>query len=423
MHTDVVVTIVGKVLFVSLGALTTILVARYLGPSGQGVFAVSFSLTLILVQLGSAGFGVAVPVQVAREPRLIHPIISSALALALGAGVLLIGASVLLKALEPETLHGLSWSELLITLAALPPALAVMYMQTVLQGQRRMVAFAAIDVSQATIMLTGLLIAIAVFDVGTLGVLAVLSLTRYALLPIALAMLRREAFPLARPRRALLRRMLAMGSRVYVVGLVTFLLIRLDLLLVNSFLGQRDAGLYSLAGYVSEALSIIPSVVAVNMVVRLAGGDRSSPLIFRVTFLLYGALCLLSIPVVAFGLPLLYGHAYDESVNLYYWLAPGIFFLGLLSVLGIHYSVSGYPQPLIVAWIAGLVLDIALNVVLLRPVGLFIAPLSSSVAYGLVLVAHLRPFTRDAGGWRELVPRFSELGDLLHRRTVSAGST
>jgi O-antigen/teichoic acid export membrane protein len=208
-----------------------------------------------------------------------------------------------------------------------------------------------------------------------------------------------------------------LGGRVYVVGLVTFLLIRLDLLLVNSILGQRDAGLYSLAGYVSEALSIIPSVIAVNMVARIArehGADTSAR-VFRSTLLLYGGLCMLSVIVVSIGLPLVYGSAYNESVALYYWLAPGIFFLGLLSVVGIHFSVRGYPPALIAAWALGLVLDIALNIILLRPLGLYIAPLSSTVAYGLVLVAHLGRFARESGGWRELAPRVSEARLLLRR--------
>jgi O-antigen/teichoic acid export membrane protein len=418
MRFDVLVTVGGKGLFVILTALATVLIARQLGPTGQGIFAVSFNLTLILVQLGSSGLGVAAPTLVARESRLTGAIITNSLLLALGGGLALIAASLLLKAIFPGALPGFTWTELAITLAALPAALAVLFMQAVLQGQGRMVAFGAIDVAQATIILLGVLLAIVAFDTGILGVLLVITLTRYLLLGLALVMLRHEALPPARPERALLRRMLAFGARVYFVGLVAFLLIRLDLLLVNGILGQHAAGLYSLAGYVSEALSIIPSIVAVNMVARLARdhGSDTSAQTFRATLLLYGGLCLLSLPAVAIALPLLYGSAYQDSVELYLWLAPGIFFLGLLSVISIHFSVRGYPPLLIAAWIAGLVLDVLLNVALLGPLGLFIAPLSSTVAYGLVLAVHLGPFTRAMGGWRELVPRFAEIGPLLSPR-------
>jgi O-antigen/teichoic acid export membrane protein len=425
MRFDVLVTVGGKVLFVVLGGLTTVLIARHLGPTGQGVFAVSFNLTLILVQLGSSGLSVAAPTLVARDDRLTGAIITNSLLLALGGGLLLVAGSLLLKALAPAALAGLTWVELGITLAALPAALSVMFMQAVLQGQGRAVAFGVIDVAQATITLVAVLVAILAFDVGIVGVLLAIAITRYALLLIGLMLLRREAFPPKRPERMLLRRMLAFGARVYAVGLVTFLLIRLDLLLVNGILGQRQAGLYSLAGYVSEALTVIPSVLAVNMIARLARhhtSDISAPA-FRATLLLYGGLCLLSVPVVAIGLPLFYGSAFHGSVSLYYWLAPGIFFLGLLSVIGIHYSVRGYPSSLIAAWIAGLALDVILNVIFLRPLGLFVAPLSSTVAYGLVLTAHLRRFTSDVGGWRELLPRVADIRQLLRQRTAVKSPT
>jgi O-antigen/teichoic acid export membrane protein len=406
MRFDVLVTVGGKSLFVLLGALTTILIARHLGPAGQGLFAVTFNLTLILVQLGSSGLSVATPAMVARDASLTRTIVTNSLLLALSGGALLIGGSLLLKALAPAVLGGLTWTELAITLAALPGALAAMFMQLILQGQGRMVAFGAIDVTQATVTLAGVAVAIGVFNVNLLGILLAILGARYVVLALALFLLRHDAIPPVLPQRDLLRRMLAFGARIYAVGLITFLLIRLDLLIVNGILGEHQAGLYSLAGYASEALSVIPSIVAVNMVSRLARhhGASDSARIYRAIFLFYGGLCLLSIPLVTVGLPLVYGSAYEASVELYYWLAPGVFFLGLLSVVSVHYSVRGYPPALIVAWIAGLLLDVALNVSLLRPVGLLIAPLSSTVSYGLVLAVHLGFFRGEVGGWRELVP-------------------
>lgn len=417
MRFDVLVTVGGKVIFVALGALTTVLIARHLGPRGQGAFAVSFNLILILVQLGSSGLSVAVPTLVARDSRTIGAVIANSLLLAVAGGGLLVGCTLLVRVSAPGVLPGLSWAELLVTLAALPAALAVMFMQAVFQGQGRMVAFGAVDMLQASITLAGVAVAIAAFHTTLLGLLVVLAAARYLLLIIALPTLWGEVFPPPRPQLALLARMLTIGLRVYAVGLVTFLLIRLDLLLVNSILGQRQAGLYSLAGYVSEALTVIPSVIGINVVSRLARGRTgdTSARTFRAVFLLYGTLCLASVPAVAVALPLLYGSAYQASVVLYLWLAPGIFFLGLLSVISAHYSVHGYPPVLMVAWIAGLALDIVLNVVLLRPLGLFVAPLSSSVSYGFVLAVHLRRFARSAGGGRALLPRPAELKALLDR--------
>ena len=52
LRTDVFLTFAGKGSTLLLGLATAAIVARRLGLSGQGTFAVAFSLTLILVQVG-----------------------------------------------------------------------------------------------------------------------------------------------------------------------------------------------------------------------------------------------------------------------------------------------------------------------------------------------------------------------------------
>ena len=59
LRTDVFLTFAGKGATLFLGLATAVVVARRLGPSGQGTFAVAYSLTLLLVQLGSLGLTTA----------------------------------------------------------------------------------------------------------------------------------------------------------------------------------------------------------------------------------------------------------------------------------------------------------------------------------------------------------------------------
>jgi O-antigen/teichoic acid export membrane protein len=418
MHADVMLSVGGKAAFALLGAATTVVIARRLGPSGQGIFAVAFNLTLMLVQLGSAGMPVATPFFVARGEHSRGAIIANSLVLAGVIGVLLAALMAALKAVAPGALPGLDWKLLLITLAALPAALTVVFLQGVLLGQQRMAVYGALDAGQAALALGGVLLIFALGKTGIAEVLAVLTATRYVTVAAALVALRREALPVRAPDRALLRRMLFFGLRVYAVGLVAFVLIRLDLLLVNAILGHAQAGRYSLAGTIAEALTLLPSIIGVNMLPRLARirGTEASVQVFRAGVVLFGAICALSVPAATVGIPIVFGHPYQPSVALYWWLVPGVFSLGMLSILSAHYSVRGYPRLLIGSWIAGLVLDVVLNLVLLEPLGTFVASLSSSVAYGLVLAAHLAYFSRDMGGWRELVPHAADVVRLLDVR-------
>jgi O-antigen/teichoic acid export membrane protein len=150
----------------------------------------------------------------------------------------------------------------------------------------------------------------------------------------------------------------------------------------------------------------VPSVVATNLLPRIAKSDDTSmtAAVIRTMAVIWGAVCLASIPIAIFGIPLLLGHRYDEAASLYVLLAPGAFFLGLNSALMAHYWIRGYPRSLIIAWTVALVVNVVANLVLLDPLGVTIAPIISSVTYGAVLLVHLVVFAREAGGWGPLRP-------------------
>jgi O-antigen/teichoic acid export membrane protein len=403
---DVVLTTGGKVIFVLCGALMTVIIARQLGPGGQGTFAVAYSLTLLLVQLGSIGLPIANPYFVARDPAARRAIVIHSLWIAVVVALGLAVAVVAVKAIEPDVLRGLSWTETAITLGALPAALATVYLQGVTLGQQRMVWFSAVEVSQVAASVVALAIVCAVSDPNLATVLLIVAGGRYLSLAVAAVSVRSAFREPAAPRPGLVRQMLGHAVRVYVVALLSFALIRLDLLIVNGLLNSEDAGQYSIAAFITEALIVIPSVIATNLLPRIAKSDDASmtALVMRVVTVAWGLTCLVSVPVAVIGVPLVFGHGYDQAVTLYAWLAPGTFFLGMLSALMAHYWTRGYPRVLIAAWVAGVVVNVIGNIALLPSLGVAVAPIMSTVTYAGVLAVHLAVFSREVGGWRALRP-------------------
>jgi O-antigen/teichoic acid export membrane protein len=412
---DVVLTTAGKVIFVVCGALITLIVARHLGPDGQGSFAVAYSLTLLLVQVGSLGLPIANPYFAARDPAAQRAIVMHSLWIAGVVAAGLIAVVFGLKWVAPDTLRGLSWAQTAITLGALPAALATVYLQGVTLGQQRMVAFSVVEIAQIGTSLVALVVLLLVADPGLDAVLLVVAGGRYVSLAVALVSLRAV---LRRPHVAqpgLVGRMLAHAVRVYVVALLSFALIRLDLMIVNALLSATDAGQYSIAAYITEALIVIPTVIATNLLPRIARSDDTgmTAAVLRGVTVVWGAICVLSLPVAVVGMPLALGHGYDDAVALYAWLVPATFCLGMLSALMAHYWVRGYPRALIIAWIAGLAFNVAGNALLLRPWGVAVAPILSSLTYALVLAAHVATFSREAGGLRTLRPSLHETTGLV----------
>jgi O-antigen/teichoic acid export membrane protein len=413
LRTDVFLTFGGKAATLLLGLATAVVIARKLGPEAQGVFAVAYSLTLLLTQFGGLGLTTANPYFVAREPRATPRVVGNSLWFACGLGILLIVAGLALKVVFPEAIEGLGWTPLLVTLAGVPAALAALFLQSVLLGEGRMVAYNAIEVGQAALTLATLVVGLLAFDLSITGVLAVLTASRYAATLGYLAALRTGRRV---PDRALARRMLAYGTRIYVALLVSFLVIRLDLLLVNSYLGATEAGLYSVAATLADGMFVLPMVVGLNLFARVArtGDHLGTAAVFRSVAVLYGLLCLVTIPLAEPGIRLFFGDDFAGATDLYYWLLPGIFSLGMLTILSQHFAGRGFPTEAMAIWFVGLGLNIAINITFLPGRGAWVASLASSIAYAVLLALHMWLFAREAGGFGAMRPRLGEVVRFVH---------
>lgn len=386
-------------------AAMSVVLARALGPSGRGEVAVGISLTLVFVQLGSLGIVAANPYFAAREPDAIPAIITNAVWMALGLGALLAGLGAALKATFPDAIGGIDGAELVVVLVAIPAALGAQFLQSVLLGEGRTVSYNAIEVLFGALAFVTLLVGFVAFDMGPLGALAILSLQWVCSALVFLGLGLRHAPRLARPDVALMRRMLRYGFKVYVATLVAFLVIRVDLLMVNGYLGEREAGLYSVAVAIADALYLLPAVVATNLFPRVARGGSSGATaeVFRIVAVLYALLCLASVALAEPAIRLLMGPEFAGAAALYYWLAPGIYCLGMLNILAYHFAGRGYPVEAVLVWFVGFGVNLAINIALLHN-GTYVASLASSVAYLILLVLHLRLFAKETGGYRELVP-------------------
>jgi len=180
---------------------------------------------------------------------------------------------------------------------------------------------------------------------------------------------------------------------------------------VNAYLGAHEAGLYSVTATIADGFFVLPMVVGLNLFPRVARGDptESTAAVFRSVAVLYGLLCLATIPLSGPGIRLVFGDAFDGSVSLYYWLLPGIYCVGLLTILAHHFAGRGYPLEAAAVWLVGLAVNIAINVVFLPGRGAWVAALSSSITYALLLALHIRLFSREAGGYGALRPRMGEV--------------
>jgi O-antigen/teichoic acid export membrane protein len=403
-----------KVGVLLLQSVNTIIVARAFGASGRGVLAVAFALMMLLVQLGSLGIHVANPYFAARDRGVIAQIVANSLWFAVGLGAVLAGIGLLIKAVAPGALPDVTWLELGIAMLGVPIALCSLFLQGVLLGEGRTVAYNGVEAATAVFGTLALILAVLVFDAGVPVAMAILCGGQIVMVCGCGVLLHEHGPRYLKFDVGLARAMTKYGLRVHLATVVAFLLIRLDMLLVNGFLGSSDAGQYSIAVAGADLMYLIPTVVAINIFAHVARGanDEVTARVFRAMILLYGAVCLIAIPLVGPAIELAFGPQFRPATDLFYWLLPGIFCLGMLNLLAQHFAGRGLPIEAALVWLPGLAINLAINVAFLSH-GAYVASLSSSVAYALVLLFHMRLFARQTGGYSNLVPNVRDTGRLI----------
>lgn len=423
LSADTAVMLAAKGLVGLLNVTTLVLVARALGPAGQGTVAVALAMALILIQMGSLGLVTSNPAIAAREPSSVPSLVANTLWLAVAIGLTIVALGTLARALAPTVLPPLGSLQLAVVLGVVPFALGAQLIRSILLGIGRTVAYNAGELALSVGALVAVVLGVVVLDGGVTAALVLLLAQYPAGLVLYSVLLRNGSGWSLRPNGALFRKMFRLALRVYPATVLSYVLIKVDLLLVERYLGATETGYYSAAVVIAQGLFLFPMVVGLNLFPRVARsrGTAQTAEVFRVTAVVYGAGCLI-VAVLASPLVLVvYGREFADAVSLLLWLLPGTFSLGMVTLLSYHFAGRGYPLQLIVYWGVALVLNLGANVALLSKYGTVIAPVSSSVCYALVLLLHARLFARTSAGWAELRPRVGEAATVLaavlrHRR-------
>jgi O-antigen/teichoic acid export membrane protein len=411
LRTDVLLMLASKGAVLISGIVSSVVIARALGPGGRGTTAVAVSFLLILVQIGSIGFQTANPYFLASHGVPRRAVIANSLWVAGGVGALLFAVAIACRALAPDIVAGLNWLELIMAAAAAPAALAALFLQGILLAEHRMLAYNGIEAGGALFAIAGLVLWEVLVGLSVTSAIF-FSISGYAVATAAcLIALGRHGPLLGMPQLDLLRRMAGYAVRIYVASLLAYVVVRLDVLLVNGFLGAGEAGFYTLAVGFGDMLYLLPLVVALNLFPRLARGasGETTGEIFRSISVIYAAVVLVAAVFAKPAMTLLYGESFTPAAELFWWLAPGVWCYGVLNILNYHLAARGFPREILLYWTVALLINVAINVALLDSRGTYIASLASSITYAMLLWTHMRLLARELGGWHNLVPRPGEV--------------
>ena len=415
-----------RILNVAAAFAASVVIARALGPQGRGLVALPIAFLGIVMALAHAGIEHSNVYLAARGETFRRLWAASALIAALASVVAWIVISIVAALVGPGFLGGLPPSWIAVAVAQLPLLLTSLYWAGLLQLDDGLTTAVRATVA-GTIVHASVIVALAI--AGGLTPFRVLAVTWVSVGVTWGLLLRagvRRGTAGSWSDRGLLRRSLAFGLRAQFATLFTFLLLRVDQLLVQRVLGFEALGLYALAVVLAELLWLATDPFAASLLphqVRAADGDdrRLGFATARLGLVVALGLCLVGWIAAPYAIRFAYGEAFVEATWAFRWLLPGVAAIAAQRPLYAIVTREGRMGLAAAMNAAALAVNVVLNVVLLERLGIVGASLASSVTYILLGVGYvLATRRRGVAGWRDLLPRRSDLARIAggSRRTT-----
>jgi O-antigen/teichoic acid export membrane protein len=374
-----------RLLIVAGGFVSSVITARWLSPAGRGEYFFVVTVAQTLAQFGSFGLQSSNTYLVARDRSLAPSLVANSLWVSLAVGIVGGAAAIVLAGSGPAT-RSLAWMA-----AALAPAtLFFMLGSNLLVGVKRFAAFNGFQLAGNYGVLLGIGAAAAA-GAGPFGFLAA-SVVGWTLASAALAAtLRRQAPASLRFDVPVFREGFRYAAKAYAATLCGFLVVRVNVFLLTSLQGAEQVGYYSVASQIADMMGILPQSMAVVLFPALvtatsgrAGAMRRQAALAAVA-LAAGCLAvgLLAGPFVR----IVFGPGFAAAVPTLRWMLPGVFFLGLTSVVSQYLAAIGFPMSLVATWIGGSLLAAVLGWLLIPIASGVGAAIALSLTHGLIFAA------------------------------------
>jgi O-antigen/teichoic acid export membrane protein len=409
------ITTVAHILILILGLASSILLARFLGPEGQGIYTLTVLLPMLIVTFVNLGIGLASAYYVAQGHYPRQEVLGNNVMLAVGIGAIgLLSGLVVVVFFRQSVFHGVAEDYLLLALAIIPLNLLFVYLQNILLGAQRFKEYNLIVVVYTGIFLACLVVALWALETGVEGAVAASVIAWFLTGTILFLWTKRVAGGvLVKLNLAYLRRASVYGIRAHFYAVLLFLNARVSMFLINGFLNPAAVGLYTITTVLVEKLWLVSQAAGIVLFPRVSAETDETkrkeftPLVAR-TVLWITTLGALGVFFLSqWIIVLMYSEAFLPSVGPLQILLPGIVALSVATILA--NDIAGRGRPMLNTYVVGigLAVNVALNILWIPRHGIEGAALASTIAHSISLLGQLILYCRLSGNsWGQvLIPK------------------
>ncbi|MDF2037671.1 flippase [Cytobacillus oceanisediminis] len=404
---NTIMTLSRQISGILLGLLASIIIARSLGPEGNGLYQLIVLLPTTLMTLLNLGVGTSSVYYVGQKKYDIKDIIktntASGAVLSLVAVIIgLIGVMFF----SDKFFEGVPQNYLYFILLIMPLLMLNDFYLVIFQGVQDFKSFNSLALLRQLAALITLVIFIFVLKIGLVGTVIAFIAGVVAQFIVTLILLNKNLKTnlfTGSFSKAYFKESFSFGFKAHFSNVLSFINYRADIYLISMFLNPAAVGLYGVAVSIAERLWIVSQSIssvlypAISSSSDVDSKNKLTSVISRnvLFFSIIAGIVFYFASDLIFRL--LFGEAYADSSDILKMLLPGIILFSVDRILSNDLAGRGKPELNMYTSIFTVASNIILNILLIPKIGIAGAAVSTSVTYSLSTLVKMILFKRETG--------------------------
>ncbi len=415
---NIVTTLLARLAVLMLALVSSVVLARILGPEGRGIFALVVLLPDFATSFGLLGFEQSNAIYAGLQPEARRTLVWQSIATASIIGIVVFGVGTYFLTLGAPGIKSLIRAPLwlyLLPLSTVPGRLVSEYWGAILRGMNRIFMLNIVEVATKVASLVFILILVGLLRLDITGAVWADWILNVGIVVLIFGLLRyvgvwgRPSFDWS-----LFKRTGRFALPAHCGNVLSWLNYKVDQFIIAAMLPPEQLGFYVIAVGLVERIWILPGSVANALLPHLTNSPEHDPalsaIIARHVMFWVGVACLIIFLLADVVVRVLYSSEYISSVASLRWLLPGIFTLAIGKVLVAEMSARKKIDFTVWAGIAAVIANIASNLALIPRMGIAGAALASTISYSLLSAIVTWYYLRETGvRWTKLIPCRSDL--------------
>ena len=397
---DVSITFWSRIVVSSIGLIVTIIIARSLGPEGKGIYSLVILIPSLLALFVNSGIGISNIYFIGKKRFKEEDLASNSLILGLISGSITITFFLIFfDPLYNLFFPNIDSSLIKLSVLATPFLLLQSYFTSILLAKKKVIEYNLIRIFNCFILLFFSFLFLVVFHWGIKTLILIWTLSWIITSCIAIGLTKKLIDFDIKMKFDVIKESVIYGIKGHFANIFGFLNHRIDMFLINFFIGATPLGFYSIAVVLAETIWYIPDAIQTILLPKISSNtkekaDKTTPIICRNTIAISALLCFFLIIIGKFLILFLFSKIFLPEYMPLMILIPGIIMSSFSRILAVDLIGRGLPLKSTYAAFFGVLVNILLNLLFIPEWGIAGAALATTFSYSTSSIIRLYYFIK-----------------------------